>query len=169
MIFCVQRNQPIPIWQNVLHLCRDPFVYVIFVINDVIFILIGYFLEQFEQRKRKWDWNKWFLVLCCAYFNSSSKYRPKFLPAKVFFAFGLLSGMLFSICIPTRLTQIIGNPFYNDQMQLKDMIINSPFKLLGDRFGFQHLKRQKVVSSKLCMLQNDRNNFKLLGLLLRNY
>lgn len=149
LVLCVQQNQPIPIWQNILYLCHDPFIYILFVINDVIFIFIGYFLEQFEQTKHKSDWNTMFLVMCCAYFNSSTNYRPKFLPSKVFFAFGLLSGMLFSICIPTRLLQIIGNPIYNDPIQSTDLIIKNSFKLFGDSFGFQHLKRQKYVNMKL--------------------
>lgn len=112
------------------------------------FIFAIYFLEQFEPTQHKHDWNKLALVSCCVFCGIPSKYRPKLLPTRVLFIFGILSGMLFTIVFLARLLKIIGNPIYNGHIRTTETIIGNSFKIFGDSFGFQHLKKQKEVNVK---------------------
>lgn len=133
LTWCVQKSKPIPLWQNIFHLCNDWNVFTGVSVTAIIVIATEYYLIQFEHPVRSWN-EMLFITLRCA-LGISVAFNPRTNSARCLFLFGLIGGFIFATILSAMMRQIT-NPILRPQIESIDEIINGNFTLAGDRYAF---------------------------------
>lgn len=148
LTWCVQRKQPIPIWQNVFHLSKDPLVFVLFAVTCIMAHFCLYFWQQFEESPTKWDYSRILLIGIACGCGFPSEYRPKITSNRVLFSSILLGTLLLGIHLLTFVLKTIQTTIFENQIDSIPEIFNS-FELVGDEFALKHLLKQNNVNNLL--------------------
>lgn len=149
LTWCVQKSKLIPVWKNILHVCRDPLVYILMSSITIGTLFLAYVAEQLEpHHHRKWDWNKcWCNALCC-YFGFPCAYNPVNNTCRVGYTLVLYGGIIFVTVINTGLIRILLINIYNPQVQTVQDIIDGQYTLVGDQVALNRIMQQNEV--KFC-------------------
>lgn len=146
MTWCVRIKQPIPIWQNLFYICRDPKVYVLFTLMCIAVVFFGYFIQQYEDLYPKWNWFRLSLAGMAPCWGAPSEYNPKIIPNRIFFIFCIFGALLTYIVATSFYLLLLTNPRFEDQIKLRHEIIDERFELVGEGFALQHLMKQNQVN-----------------------
>lgn len=144
LVWCVQKNKPIPKSETIFHLCNDPIVYVAFTLHVVFLLLVAYFLQMFE-RHLKWDWNKTLIAGFTFYTGLPSTYRPTNSAHRIAALSVFFGGMLFAILIVSKTMNLFTTPIFNPQVKTIDQLLESEFSLVGNAFAYQKISQQTQV------------------------
>lgn len=146
LTWCVQVKQPIPIWQNVFHVCRDPLVFAIYTLMCFCVVLTGYFMQRYENFTPKWDWFRLTFAGISPCLGYGSAYFANIIPNRIFFLFSLFGATLSFIVTNSFILIFVSIPIYEHQINIRQEIIHKRFELVGDAFAFQHLTMQNQVN-----------------------
>ena len=146
LTWCVQKSQPIPVWKNILYLCNDPLVYAILTIIAVMLYSLGYFCQQFERFRPKWDWNQFAFNGFCTILGFPCCYNPKTTSNRLGFMGVLLGSIAFVCTLSSVLIELFITSILNPQVQSVQEIIDGNFKLVVDRFAFHKISQQTEVN-----------------------
>lgn len=144
--WCVQKQQPIPLWRNFFHICNDWTVHFWTVISAVSLDAMLYYLTQFEKIPRTWNECE-FHVLGAA-MGTVVAFNPQTASLRVLFIFGLFSGMLFATTLNAFIVTILTSPIVNPQITSISEIIDGEFKLVCDQYTFIRMSQQNQVISQ---------------------
>lgn len=111
-----------------------------------ICIFTGYFLQQFEHRKEKMDFMRITIAALSSVCGFCADFNPQIIPNRIFTIFCVYGNMVFSITVLSILMKSLSTPFYEEQIDSVQEIVNKSFKLAGDEFALQHLSEQNVVN-----------------------
>lgn len=143
--WCAKKCQPIPVSENILHLCRDPWVYAIFTVSVVATLCASYFVQQFE-RPPQMDWHQIFVNGFACILGFSCHYEPKNNANRVLFAFFLMASALFVIIISSVAMSFITTPILQPQIKSVEEIVSNEFNLVGNRFVLMKLFHKTEVN-----------------------
>lgn len=144
--WCVQKAQPIPVSENLLHLCRDPKVYAMFTVSVVAVLGSAYFVQQFEQPP-PWDWHRIFAEGFGCMLGFSCHYRAKNNANRALFAGFLLASTLFVIIINSVALSFLTTPILMPQFKTVEEIVSSEFNLVGSRLVLMKLRERTEVKT----------------------
>lgn len=144
LTWCVQKRKPIPVRQNIFHLCNDPLVWGIFIIGAFGILATAYLFQQFEPRQN-WDWNRLFFDGLRCFFNLPCAYNPEVIGNRILFAFTMFASTIFGIVLNTGLLLFTTHPILKPQIQSIQEVIDGNFRLIGDGFTFQKILEQSQV------------------------
>lgn len=150
--WCVKKAEPIPVRENLLHLCQDPKVYAVFTFSAFSVLAAAYFVQQFEPRPA-WDWHRIFVEGFGAVLGFSTNYRAKNNANRVLFACFLLASTLFVIVINSVALSFITTPILKPQIKTVDEIIRKEFSLVGDRLVLMKLLGKTEVNELIKFLR----------------
>lgn len=85
-------------------------------------------------------------IFCCA-LGLSVAYRPQSNPGRVFFAFGILAGMIFAILVSSVLMTMATKPISRPQITTIQEILEQNFSLVGDRFALDKMIQKNKVET----------------------
>lgn len=145
LTWCVQKQKPIPQWENYFHICRDPMVYLLFTGIAIVILGHGYFMEQFE-RYPKWDWNKFVCNCIRGTLGFPNTYNPTFHTTRFGYIIILLTGISVTTVINTMFMIFITNPILEPQVQSIQEIVRQKFSLMGDQFALHQILQQNQVN-----------------------
>lgn len=117
----------------------------IYTIMCVSVVFTGYFMQQYEDFARKWDWFRLTFSGMAPCFGFVSEYTPRIAPNRIFFIFCIFGAMLSYIVTNSILLHYVTHPIYENQIQSIEEIIDNDFEIVGDSFALQHLKMQNQV------------------------
>lgn len=158
LVWCVQKSKRNPMWLNLFHLISSPIIFINCTFQSPLVIAFVYYLEQFERRHRKWDWNRIFIEALAITMGFPCRYNPKCTPARVFLTFGLFAGILFVIVISSAMMTLITTPIMKHQINSVPEIVEGGFDLIGDRFTLDKLSQENEVKC-LGILNTARGAF----------
>lgn len=144
LTWCVQKRKPIPLWQNLFHICHNPIIWGVFFVVLVAEIGAVYFLEQFEHRS-KWDWHRITFDGLRVHIGYSCPYNPQNNATRILFTFILLACIIFTITISSTLLQFIASPILRPQVDTIQQIIDEQFTLAGGHFELHKITQQNEV------------------------
>lgn len=144
--WCIQKAHPIPVSDNLLHLCQDPQVYATFTVSIFALISAAYFFQQFEQPP-KWDWHRIFVEGFPCILGFSCNYRANNNGHRVLFAFFLMAATLFVIIINSVALSFITTPILRPQIKTVKEIVSNDFNLVGNRFVWMKLLQKSEVNT----------------------
>lgn len=147
LTWCVQKRKPIPLWQNIFHLCNDFSVYGSVFVVAVFLIAVEYYLIQFEHPVR--TWNELLLITLCAALGMPVAFYPRTTALRMLFVFGTLAGFMFATILSATVMRQITSPILRSQVQSIDEIISGNFRLVGDRYAFIKMSQQNQVKKKI--------------------
>lgn len=147
-VWCVRKAQPIPVSDNLLHLCRDPWVYATFTASVIAVMCTSYFLQQFEPSS--WDWHKIFVNGFCSILGFPSQANTKTHCNRVLFAFFLMASTLFVICLDSVAFSFITTPIMKPQIKTVAEIVSNEFNLVGNGFVSMKLHQKTEVNTIAC-------------------
>lgn len=150
LTWCVQNRKPIPLWQNLLHICHNPIVWAVFFVEVMIEISFVYCLEQFEHHS-KWDCHRIFFDGLRIHMGFSCVYNPTNNASRVLFLFILLACTVFTITISSTVLEFITLPILSPQVRSVAEIMSERFTLVGGRFEL--LKVSEQIEVRLVFLQ----------------
>ena len=152
LTWCVRTKQPIPNWQNIFHVCRDPIVITSYFLLCVLAVFTGYFMQRFENFTPKWDWWRMTFAATTPMLGLPSEYFANTIPNRIFFIISVLGAMVFYTITNSFILLFITIPIYEHQIETRQEIIQQRFALVGDAFALKHLKIQNEASRKLISL-----------------
>lgn len=144
LTWCVQNRKPIPLWQNLLHICHNPIIWAVFFVEVMIEIGFVYCLEQFEHHP-KWDWHRIFFDGLRIHMGFSCVYKPTNNATRVLFLFILFACTIFTITICSTVLEFITSPILSVQVKSITEIISKRFTLVGGRFELLKVSEQIEV------------------------
>lgn len=146
LTWCVQTKKAIPRRYNLVRICTDWYVILLWTISVFCFLITHYVLQQFEDIHPKWDWHRLTVLgfanitgFCYNTFNVRSNSN------RMFYAFCLLSDLHFTTVTSVFYFIFMTNPIYEDQVDSIRMIHTDDYTFGGDAFAFEHLKNQNEV------------------------
>lgn len=145
LTWCVQKRKPIPLWQNLFHICHDPIIWAVFFIMVMMEISFVYFLEQFEYHS-KWDWHRIFFDGLRIHMGFSCPYNPQNNATRVLYLFILLACIIFTITISSTLLQFMASPILSLQVETIQEILDEQFTLIGGPFELLKMTEQNEVN-----------------------
>lgn len=135
--------KPIPKWQNISYIVDDWTVLASLLGLLISLVVAGYFMMVVEPTKKS-SLDLLQIILCCA-LGLSSNYQPQSNPVRIFFAFGILAGMIFATLTSSILMTIATKPIHRPQIQTVQEILMQNFTLAGDQFALDKLMQQNEV------------------------
>lgn len=141
--WCVQSQQPIPLWKNFFHLCNDWAVWLATTIVTVVLVAIGYYTTQFEDRPR--NWNECHLFVLGAAVGMGVAFNPQTNMVRFLFLLGLFGGIVFATTLNSIIMASVTAPILKKQVTSISEITNGEFELVGDRFAFIQMSQQNQV------------------------
>lgn len=144
--WCVRKCQPIPVKENLLHLCRDPKVYALFTVTVVAVLGAAYILQIFDPPPHM-DWHRIFVNEFPCILGFPCHYYPTSSPHRVLFAFFLLASTLFVILINSVAFSFITTPILQPQIKSIQEIVGNEFNLVGNRFVLMKLQQKTEVNT----------------------
>lgn len=144
LTWCVQAKQPIPLWQNLFYLCLDPIIWAIHTTTSICLMSTAYFIQQFDSPRMS-DWHTLLLVCMALAAGFPCTYKAKSTSNRVLHIIGIFGSMIFNIVILSFVLRITVNPIYETQTKSIRGIIDGSFELIGDRFAFEHMRKQHEV------------------------
>lgn len=147
LTWCVQQNQPIPVWKNIFRLCNDPFVWALVALMCFLCVSIAYVILQFEDVERKWDWNRILIYSICSVCGFVADFRPKSSIVRTFILYCVFANMIYGITFIAFFINILTNFIYEHQIKTIKELNEKSFKLAGDDFAYHHLMKQNEVST----------------------
>lgn len=143
-IWCVKKSGPIPVRENLLHLCHDSKVYAVFTVTIFALLCAAYFVQQFEQPPQ-WDWHRIFVEGFGGFLGFSCNYRAKNNANRMLFAGLLLASTLFVININSVAVSFISTPILKPQIKTVEEILGKEFDLVGNRLVLMKLLEKTEV------------------------
>lgn len=143
LTWCIQMAKPIPKWQNISYIVDDWTVLASLLGLLISLVVAGYFMMVVEHTKKS-SLDLLEIILCVA-LGLSSNYRPQSNPVRIFFAFGILAGMIFATLTSSILMTIATKPIHRPQIQTVQEILMQNFTLAGDQFALDKLMQQNKV------------------------
>lgn len=141
--WCVAKSKQIPLWINLFYFCTDPWVYITFTSEVFVLLFVSYFIQQFELHQ--WDWNRLFLRGLGSFCQQPCTYKPKNDANRILYLFFIFGCTIFGIIFTAKLLVWATKPFYSEQIQSIDEIIERNFSLAGDGFTLNKLTAQNEV------------------------
>lgn len=141
----VQKRKPIPMWLNLLHLCRDPVIHIGAALIIISLASLSYVLQQFEPLK-SWDWNHIVFNGIGNTLNVPAPYMMTTLANKFLGISVLFCAIIFNTILSSFLISMISNPFLNQQITSIAEIVDGDFNLVGNQFAFNILSEQNEVN-----------------------
>lgn len=145
LTWCIQKAQPIPKWQNIYYLFEDWTAFASIIGLLILLVAVGYFLMVVEHTKKS-SLDLIQIIFCCA-LGLSVTFRPESNPLRIFFAFGILAGMIFATMVSSILMTIATKPIQRPQIQTIQEILIQNFSLAGDQFAFDKMIQQTEVNT----------------------
>lgn len=146
LTWCVQKQKPIPLWQNIFHLCNDFYVYGSVAVVAIFLIAVEYYLIQFEHPVR--TWNEMLFITLCAALGMPVAFNPRSNPFRMLFVFGIFGGYMFATILSATIMRQITNPILRPQIESIDEIINGNFELAGDGYTLIQMGNQNEVNAQ---------------------
>lgn len=103
-------------------------------------------MQQFEEYHPKPDWHSIMLFGIGCLSGYTSPISPKNTSHRIFFGFFLCGSLIFNVCFYSTMINILNKPFYENQIDSIQQIIDSSYELTGDDFALEHLKKQNEVT-----------------------
>lgn len=156
LTWCIQKSKPVPLWQKIFYLCRDPLVIGIFSIEVTIAIGLTYFCEQFEHRP-KWDWNRLAFNGICYYLGFPSAYKPKSTANRICYISCLFAAIIFLTVLNAAVLLFIVTPILNQQITTVQQLFDGNFNLIGDHFTLEKIRQKSevgyiTINLKICSI-----------------
>lgn len=141
----VQKRKRIPVWQNILHLCRDPYVYIGAVTTIICGCFLVYFLQQFDPN-RNWDFNRVLVIGISTVIFGQAAFKANTIALRLFLTSVYFGSIIYTTATSSILILMITSPFLNPQITSISEIIDGHFNLVGNQFAFNKVSDQNEVS-----------------------
>lgn len=147
-VWCVQKSRAIPVWRTIFHLCRDPKVFITFIVSAMILLCVMYYFQKLE-RHSKWDWNRILFDAFKGMLGFPLTFNSARLTIRVNIAFLSFGAIIFSTVLSTILSMFVMVPILNSQVKAVQEIIDGNFDLVGDRFTLALLSQWDEVRKNI--------------------
>lgn len=154
LTWCVQKQQPIPIWRNIFFICNDPFVLSLYPVMCISVFAFAYFIQQFEEKPPKLNLFIIMLEAATSAFGLSCNYKAKLISNRIFFACCMFGNLVFVNNVLSFIIRNMTSTIYEHQIETIQEIIENSFELTGDDFTFKHLIQQNEVILLENLLKN---------------
>lgn len=141
--WCVQKSRPIPLWLNSFKICKDKILWVMFVIQIIMLLVVAYVLQMNEQHKV--GSHMLILVGAANFFCLPTTYRPESAAVRFYFISVVFAGMLYSIILITTEALVVLHPILTMQIATVDQLVDYDLKLMGNQFTYTKILPQKEV------------------------
>lgn len=149
LTWCVQKNQPIPIWRNFYILSSDLMVWIVCfpIFGTVTFMF--YFLQQFENVGPKWNSFRIAIGVLSRFIGMSYAYKSTNNASRVLFAIGMFGCLIFVSSFISIMMTSLNRQMYADHVETIREILDSKFDLAGDIFSLQELLKKNEANYQI--------------------
>lgn len=102
-------------------------------------VLMGYFIQQFEDYQPKSDWITLTMTGAASAFGMVCPYKANITSNRIFFGSLLLGNIVFGSNVLSFILRTMTSTVYEKQVESVQEVMRRSYELAGDEFALQHL------------------------------